>query len=81
MTGRRLYVYGVTADAWAKRHGIEAITHSCSACGAPLTTSMPFVAGQLRGLDSPTCECGNERTPYVVVRDAKHGGLLDRTTG
>lgn len=41
-----------------------------------LTISRPFAQGQLRGLMAPPCECGNEMTPYGIVRDSKYGDLL-----
>lgn len=74
--GPRLVVHGATAEAWARRYGIEAFSHPCSECGRMATTTIPFAQGTVRGLQSPPCECGNERTPYVVVRDPAHGDLL-----
>lgn len=74
---RFLLVYGVSAEAWAQRHDLEQYTRPCSHCGAMLTTSIPFASGTLRGFTAPTCTCGNENTPYVVVRDAHHGDLFD----
>lgn len=73
---RFLTIYGVTAEAWAERHDLESFTHPCPECGADCTTTIPFASGQLRGLMSPPCACGNERTPYCVVRDAKYGDLF-----
>jgi hypothetical protein len=69
-----LLVHGVTAEEWARRYDIEPFTHPCSDCGAELTTSIPFAKGELRGLVAPKCTCGNEGTPYCVVRDPKSGG-------
>lgn len=74
--GPRLIVHGVTAEAWAKRYSIEAFSYPCSECGAMATTSIPFAEGPFRGLQSPPCECGNEQTPYGLVR--AHGDLFDR---
>lgn len=71
-----LIVHGITAAQWAERHDLEPYTRSCSECGADCTTSIPFAVGQLRGLASPQCACGNERTPYCVVRDARYGDLF-----
>lgn len=65
---RFLLGIGVDANAWAVRHGIEPFSHGCSDCGAPLRTSLPFAYRSLRGLVAPRCACGNERTPYCVVR-------------
>lgn len=72
----RLIVHGVTADEWTQRYGVEPYSHPCSRCGLVLTTTEPFAKGTLRGLRAPTCSCGNERTPYVVVRDPRHGDLF-----
>lgn len=72
----RLVVHGVTVAEWTARYGVEPFTTPCSDCGAPLTASIPFVRGTLRGLIAPRCTCGNDRTPYVVVRDPKHGDLF-----
>lgn len=73
----RLYVHGVTAEEWSARYGIDVFTHPCSECGRPCTTTIPFAQGTLRGLQAPPCECGNERTPFGLVRDPAHGDLLD----
>jgi hypothetical protein len=75
----RLMVYGITPEAWTKRFGVLAFSAPCSECGRNCTTSIPFAQGELRGLQSPPCECGNTRTPYALVRDPKYGDLLDRT--
>lgn len=75
----RLVVHGTTAKAWAERYGIQPFSHPCSECGRVLTTSIPFAQGTLRGLQAPRCECGNERTPYCIVRDPAHGDLFDGT--
>lgn len=75
--GRRLDVHGITPEAWSRRFGVVPFEHPCSRCGALLRTTLPFVQGQLRGLRAPTCACGNERGPYAVVRDRRHGDLLD----
>jgi hypothetical protein len=69
-------VYGVTAEAWADRYGIEVFSHPCIECGRVLTTSIPFAQGQLRGLQAPPCECGHTQTPYGLVRDSKYGDLF-----
>lgn len=66
----RLYVYGVTVERWTRRHGVEPFSHPCFKCGRLLTTSIPFMQGRVPGLQAPTCECGNEQTPYAVVLDA-----------
>lgn len=77
MNGRpRFYVYGVTAETWAARHRIEIFSHPCLECGRTLTVSIPFAQGALRGLQAPPCECGNEMTPYGLVRAEKYGDLL-----
>lgn len=76
-SARRLYVHGVSVEAWTARYGVEPFTHPCSECGAPCTTSIPFVQGELRGLQAPECECGNALTPYAFVRDPARGDLLD----
>jgi len=73
---RFLRVLGQDPERWAARHDIESFTHPCQECGRMLTTSVPFVYGTLRGLIAPTCVCGNEVTPYCVVRDARFGDLF-----
>jgi hypothetical protein len=87
-----LVVHGVSVEAWTKRHGVTPFTSPCGNCGRVLTTSIPFVRGTLRGLMSPSCECGavslaeaesmppNQRrsiTPYGLVRDSRVGDLFD----
>ena len=72
----RFYVYGVTPEAWAKRYGIEVFSHPCFECGRVLTIAIPFAQGQLRGLQAPPCACGNERTPFGLVRDPAYGDLF-----
>ena len=74
-----LIVHGVTAEQWAKRYDIEPFSHECHECGETLTTSVPFVVGELRGLVAPTCDCGNANAPYCLVRDPKFGDLLKAT--
>ena len=69
-------VLGVSAASWTRRFGVEPFTHPCSQCGAPRTTSIPFIQGELRGLAAPVCECGHAQPPYVVVRDPRLGDLL-----
>ncbi len=64
-----LAVHGADPVRWAKRHGIEPFTAPCYVCERPLTTSVPFAYGRLRGLKAPACECGDERGPYCVVMD------------
>lgn len=52
---------------WARRHGLEPFSHPCRDCGIVLTTTVPFAAGEMRGLVAPRCACGNEGTPYCIV--------------
>lgn len=58
------------------RYGLTPFTAPCQECGERLTTTIPIAYGTLRGLRAPRCVCGNERTPYAVVRDPRHGDLL-----
>lgn len=75
---RFLYVHGVTTEVWCARYDLEPYTRPCSDCGEPCTTTRPFALGTLRGLAAPPCtKCGNERTPFCLVRDPKHGDLFD----
>jgi hypothetical protein len=68
-----LVVHGASAEAWAKRWNIEIPEPApCYYCEAPLTCTLPFVKGNLRGLKAAPCVCGNERGPYCVV-DANGG--------
>lgn len=64
-----LIVHGGNTWQWEQRHGLERFTHPCVACGAQLTTTIPFVIrdSPMRGLVAPKCACGNERTPYCIV--------------
>lgn len=72
----RLYIYGITAEEWIRRYGMEPFSYPCYHCARILTTSIPFAQGTLRGLQAPVCECGDEKTPYVIVRDPKYGDLF-----
>jgi hypothetical protein len=72
----RLIVFGISAARWTERYGVEPFSHPCSECGRTLTTSLPFVQGALRGLMAPKCECGNDRTPFGLVRDPAYGDLF-----
>src|SRR4051794_14752016 len=71
-----LTIHGITAERWAARYDIEPFEHPCHECGATLRTSIPFAVGQLRGLMAPPCVCGDQNTPYCLVRDARFGDLL-----
>ena len=65
-----LRVYGVSAEAWARRYGIEPFEGPCQGCGKTLRTSVPFVitGTRIRWLEAPPCDCGNEdRIPYCFV--------------
>lgn len=63
-----LIVHGVTAEAWAKRWGIEPEPAvPCYDCKRPQLCTLPFVRGKLRGLKAPPCECGRVFGPYIVV--------------
>jgi len=75
---RFLIAHGVTAESWAARYDIEPFAHPCHDCGKPLTTSIPFAVGELRGLLAPACACGNTNTPYCLVRDPRFGDLLQK---
>ncbi len=72
----RLLVYGISQESWTRRYGVLPFSHPCSQCGRMLTTTIPFAQGTLRGLAAPTCECGNESTPYAMVRDPAYGDLF-----
>jgi hypothetical protein len=76
---RFLIAFGVDANRWAARYGIEPFSHPCIECGAALTTTLPFAQGTLRGLVAPQCECGNKNTPYELVRDPAYGDLFTGT--
>jgi hypothetical protein len=71
-----LVVYGVTAEEWTARYGVEAFSYPCDGCGTMLATTVPFAQGALRGLQAPRCACGNELTPFGVVRDPAYGDLF-----
>lgn len=74
---RFLVVHGQDPKLWATRFDIQPIAAPCSRCEAACITSVPFASGQLRGLMSPRCACGNENTPYCLVRDPRFGDLFD----
>jgi hypothetical protein len=78
---RFLLVLGQDPTEWARRYGLEPFTVPCHACGRELTTSVPFFYGQLRGLLTPTCECGAENRPYCLVRDPAYGDLFTGGSG
>lgn len=69
-------ILGISVERWARRWSLHAFTHPCIDCGAPRTTSIPFVQGTLRGLRAPTCTCGNGQGPFCLVRDPAHGDLF-----
>ena len=73
----RLYVIGVSAEAWTRRYGVVPFSFPC-VCGRMCTTTMPFAQGEYRGLQAPPCACGNALTPFAMVRDPKHGDLFSR---
>lgn len=52
-----LFVYGISAEAWARRYGIQPFSTPCQ-CGEILTTTLPFARGTLRGLQAPECKNG-----------------------
>lgn len=71
-----LNVLGADPNEWADRWGLIPVTEPCSECGKRLTTTIPFVQEQLRGLRCPACKCGNEKTPFCVVRDYRYGDFF-----
>ena len=73
---RFLVAMGVDAKRWAARYGIEPFSLPCPVCGSGMTTEIPFAFETFRGLIAPQCCCGNEDTPYCLVRDPKHGDLF-----
>mgnify|MGYP000927363090 CR=1 FL=1 len=75
-SSRFLTAHGVCPKAWAARHELLPFTHPCDECGEPLTTTLPFAQGQFRGLRAPECSCGNEQTPYCLVRERRFGDLF-----
>lgn len=80
MNGKvRLYVYGITVEAWTARYGVQPFSYPCYQCGRMCTTTIPFVQGTLRGLQAPPCECGHPYPPYAMVRDSAYGDLFTGT--
>ena len=69
----RLMVHGVTAAHWTRRYGVEPFTAPCQDCGRPLTTTIPFAQGPLRGLKAPQCVCGQNSAPYALLLSGPHG--------
>jgi len=77
MNGEPVFlVYGATTEEWTARYGVEPFSHPCDECGAMLRTSIPFIQGTLRGLRAPACACGNELTPFTLVRDPRYGDFF-----
>lgn len=76
----QLYVHGVTVEEWSRRWGVKPFTTPCHGCGAPLTTSIPFVRGTLRGLEAPPCEngCHKTYTDWLAAgASMKHKGVIN----
>ncbi len=76
---RFLIVHGTDGTRWAERYSIEPLSAPCIYCGASLKTTLPFACGSLRGLVAERCDCGNENTPYCLVRGAGAGDLFTGT--
>ena len=74
----KLLAYGISTETWTKRFGVLPFSYPCIDCGEVLHTSIPFVQGDLRGLQAPPCICGNTQTPFAIVRDPRIGDLLDQ---
>lgn len=53
---------------WAERFQIEAFEVNCKDCKEILKTTIPFFTKEFRGLISPKCICGNNDTPYCLVK-------------
>lgn len=70
-----LLILNADPDRWAKRYGIAPFTQPCARCGAPSATSIPFAAGDNRGLIAPVCACKHPTPPYALVR-ADGGDIL-----
>ena len=64
-------------EQWVDRFEIIPFEYPCADCGSILKTTIPFAYEQFRGLIAPKCErCGNNNTPYCVIRDPKYGDLF-----
>ena len=70
-----LIAHGADPVAWARRYDLLPFSHLCGDCGVELETTLPFVAGDLRGLIAPECACGAKNPPYCVVRTGGDGSL------
>lgn len=73
----RLFVHGVTVEAWTKRWGLQPFSAPCYKCKRTCTTTLPFVQGTLIGLQAPPCECGHPTPPFSLMRNPKYGDLFD----
>jgi hypothetical protein len=73
-----LKIYNINVESWINRYGIEPFESPCYKCGLLFKTTIPIAKGELRGLISEVCSCGNSDTPYCLVRDPTKGDLLDR---
>lgn len=71
-----LTVHNADWLAWSERHGIDPMTTECKICRGQLTTNIPIVTNDLRGLKAPQCECGNDDTPFCFVKHFDLGELF-----
>lgn len=54
----------VDLEEWCKEYELDVFDHPCSKCGRTLTVNVPFTAGELNGLTSRVCACGNTQVPF-----------------
>jgi hypothetical protein len=64
-----LHLVGVNVPRFMRRWGLEAFTSPCPDCSAPMTTTVPYAQGAMRGLVAPRCACGSENIPYCIAWD------------
>lgn len=65
---RFLLVFGADPKRWAVRYDLTPFITPCADCDRPLTTTVPFACGPMRGLIAPRCPCGNDKPPYCILR-------------
>lgn len=62
-----LEIHNQDYKQWAERFKIEPIESICPNCKRSLISSIPIAKGDLRGLKTPICECGNSTQAYCFV--------------
>ena len=75
----RVFVHGVTAEEWSARYGIEVFKLPVLRVRTNVHDLDPLRARNPARAPVSPCPCGNEKTPFGLVRDPKHGDLFTGT--